>query len=185
MKTAKIHSCHLTLILLISCISLTFSQTAVIRSINYKQISNFETEYYICSMKISADGSTIVFGTSGPAVKVFTVSSTDSDLTQVYDFERTGTGPTVDISNNGDKIIWCDGYGEIFIANSDGSELEEIATLLPNPNPEFADIEPTINLTPRITSTVGQVYFLVSYDDPYAAGLWRVGADGSDNNTTL
>ena len=45
-----------------------------------------------------------------------------TNLTEVYDFQRNGYGVWVDISVSGDKIIWCDGYGEIFIANKDGSD---------------------------------------------------------------
>jgi len=118
------------------------AQTKVIRAVEYLQISNFATNSSITSMKMSADGSRIVFATGGPAVKVFTINSNGSGLTQVYDFQKTGFGPFVDISANGNKVIWCDyvGDGAIFIANADGSTREKIVTLLPHPDPVFADM---------------------------------------------
>ncbi len=91
----------------------------------------------------------------------------------------TGFGPSVDISAGGEKVIWCDGAGEIFIANFDGSDRLELATLLPNPNPDFADLEPIIRLPPRITSGGEQVFFIHADYDPRGAGVWRVDADDS------
>ena len=109
------------------------AQVEVLNGIQYKQISTFETDLSIMAVKISGDGTKIVFATGGPAVKVYTIDSDGTDLAEVYDFQRTGNGPMVDISVNGDKVIWCDGEGEIYIANSDGSNRLELATLLPNP----------------------------------------------------
>ena len=75
----------------------------------------------------------------------------------------TGFAPLIDISPDGEKILWCDRYGEIFVANSDGSNIREIATILPNPNPIWEDIEPEIYLPPRFTSAAG-------------SGQWRAGS---------
>ncbi len=155
------------------------AQVDVIHGIEYKQISSFETDYSIIAMKISADGTKIVFATGGPAVKVFTINANGTGLTQVYDFERTGTGPSVDISANGEKVIWCYGEGELFIANSDGSVREELATLLPNPDPSFADLEPVIPLPPRITADGTQVFFIHMGRDPRGAGVWRINSDNT------
>jgi hypothetical protein len=155
------------------------AQTTVINGIEYQQISDFETDSFINTMKISADGTRIVFATSGPAVQVYTINSDGTGLTQIYDFQRTGTGPFVDISADGNKVIWCIGYGEIFIANADGSEREELATLLPNPIPDAADIEPTIPLPPRITADGNQVFFIHMGHNPLASGVWQVNSDGS------
>ncbi len=158
------------------------SQTKVIRAVEYRQISSFETNYSIISMKMSADGSRIVFATGGPAVKVFTINSNGTGLTQVYDFQTTGTGPFVDISANGDKVIWCHwvGYGEIFIANADGSAQEKIVTVLPHPDPVFAPMTPQIPFPPRITADGSQVYFVHQHRDPKGAGVWRVNSNGSN-----
>lgn len=84
------------------------AQTEAIDAVEYRQISNFETDYSISSMKMSADGTRIVFATSGQAVKVFTINIDGSGLVQVYDYESTGFGPMVDISADGEKVIWCD-----------------------------------------------------------------------------
>ncbi|MCK4745796.1 MAG: hypothetical protein KAT15_02120, partial [Bacteroidales bacterium] len=136
-----------------------------------------ESDYSISAMKISGDGTKIVFATSGPAVKVYTMDADGTDLAQIYDFERTGTGPMVDISAGGDKVIWCDGEGEVFIANSDGSDLNELATLLPNPDPNFEDMEPVIPLPPRISADGTQVFFIHMGRDPRGSGVWRINSD--------
>ena len=81
------------------------AQVEVIDGIQYKQISTFETDLSITAMKISGDGTKIVFATGGPAVKVYTIDSDGTGLIEVYDFQRTGTGPMVDISVNGEKVI--------------------------------------------------------------------------------
>lgn len=167
----------------LSCFTiLSNAQVQVINGIDYKQITSFETDYSIIAMKISGDGTKIVFATGGPQVKVFTIDSDGSGLTQIYDFQRTGSGPMVDIDAAGDKVIWCDGEGEIFIANSDGSNVVELATLLPNPDPNFGDMEPVIPLPPRITADGSQVLFIHTGRDPRGAGVWRVGSD--DTNLT-
>ena len=170
------------LIVLTFLFNLTFTSSAqvnVIGSIEYKQVSHFETDHFISAMKMSGDGLKIVFATSGPEVKVYTINSDGSALTQIYDFETTGFGPSVDISAGGEKVIWCDGDGEIFIANMDGTGRMELATLLPNPDPNFGDIVPNIPLPPRITSDGSQVLFIHMDRDPMASGVWRVDADDS------
>jgi hypothetical protein len=155
------------------------AQPDVVDAVGYKQISQFETNPFITTMKMSADGSTIVYATGGPMVKVFTMGTDGTGLTEIYDFQRTGTGPMLDISASGDKVIWCDGEGEIFIANSDGSAILELATLIPNPDTNFADLEPIIPLPPRITEDGGTVYFINRDRDPRASGVWKVNSDNS------
>jgi hypothetical protein len=168
-----------SIFLLIFCVALLNAQPEVVDAVEYKQITHFETDQYISTMKMSADGSKIVFATSGPVVKVFTLNTNGTGLTEIYDFQRNGNGPSVDISGNGEKVIWCDGEGEIFIANSDGSGREELATLIPNPDPNFADLEPIIPLPPRITADGSQVLFINMDRDPRISGVWKVNADNS------
>jgi len=156
------------------------AQTRVIRALSYEQITHFETELSIASMKISAEGDKIVFSTSGPAVKVFTINVNGTGLTQIFDFERTGFGPSVDISGDGNRIAWCDGYGELYSANSDGSDLRELATLLPHPNPIWSDFEPEIPLPPRITLDGSRIFFINAVWDAEASGVWRIDSDGTD-----
>ena len=163
-----------------ACAFHTEAQVNVTTGINYNQVSSFETDYSISALKISGDGTKIVFATSGPQVKVFTMDADGTDLTLVYDFQRTGYGPTVDIDAGGDKVIWCDGEGEVFIANSDGTGLVELATLLPNPDPNFGDLEPVVPLPPRISADGSQVFFINMVRDPRASGVWRVNSDDSD-----
>ena len=172
----------LAIVLMISGagISQIAAQTEVITGINYKQISSFESDYSISAMKISGDGTKIVFATAGPQVKVFTIDSDGTDLVQVYDLQRTGTGPFVDISPDGNKVIWTDRDGEVFIANSDGTGVVELATLLPNPDPNFGDLEPAIPLPPRISADGSQVFFIHMGRDARASGVWRVNSDDTD-----
>ncbi len=155
------------------------AQVNVIDAVDYKQITNFEEDQYISTMKVSGDGIKIVYATGGPFNKVFTMNSDGSGLKEIYDFQRTGFGPSVDISSDGSKVIWCDGFGEIFISNSDGSVREELATLLPNPDTNFGDLEPVIPVPPRISANGSQVFFLNMDRDPRVSGLWRVNSDGS------
>ena len=89
------------LIVLTFLLNLTFTSSAqvnVIGSIEYEQVSHFEKDYFISAMKMSGDGLKIVFATSGPEVKVYTINSDGSALTQIYDFETTGFGPSVEAS---------------------------------------------------------------------------------------
>lgn len=155
------------------------AQPEVVDAVALEQITHFETNQSISTMKMSADGSRIVFATSGPMVKVFAIDTDGTDLTEIYDFQRTGFGPTVDINATGEKVIWCDGEGEIFIANSDGTAMDELATLIPNPDTNFADLEPIIPLAPRITADGGQVFFIHMGRDPRASGVWKVNSDNS------
>lgn len=165
-------------LLILNCVMLS-AQPEVVDGIEYKQITHFETDQGITAMKMSADGSKIIFATSGSWIKVFTLNTNGSGLTEIYDFQSVGFGPNVDISGNGDKVIWCDGDGEIFIANSDGTARDELATLIPNPDTNFADLEPKIPLPPRITADGGQVLFINMDRDPRASGVWKVNADNS------
>ncbi len=145
----------------------------------FKQLTRFESEQLISTIRMSGDGSRIVFSTSGAAVKVYTIDIDGSDLTEVYDFQRTGSGVFVDIDAGGDKVTWCDGEGEIFIANADGSDRKELADLIPNPDSFSQDLEPIIPLPPRITADGSEVYFINMDRDPRISGVWKVHSDGS------
>ncbi|HPG39617.1 MAG TPA: T9SS type A sorting domain-containing protein [bacterium] len=158
------------------------SQLVYSNSVQYQQVSSFETALSIVNMKICADGSRIVFSTGGPEVKVYTINSNGSGFKQVYDFQRTGYAPFVDISEDGEKVIWCDwiGDGAIYIANADGSGRIKLVSELPHPDPVFAAMRPDIPLPPRITRDGTQVFFIHNHRDPRATGVWRVDANGSN-----
>jgi hypothetical protein len=159
---------------------LAFAQPKVVDAVHLTQISSFETDYSIIDMKMSADGSTIVFATGGPQVKVYTMNTLSQGLTLIYDFQTTGSGPFIDISSDGEKVIWTDRFGEIFIANKDGSARLELATLLPNPDGNKTDIEPQIPLPPRISADGGTIFFLHVDRDPRGSGVWSVNSDNSN-----
>ena len=171
---------HLTLLFVIFFSFRGYTQPEVVDAVHLKQISSFETDYSIIDMKMSADGSTIVFATGGPQVKVYTMNTLGQGLTLVYDFQTIGTGPFIDISPDGEKVIWTDKYGEIFIANKDGSARLELATLLPNPDINRAPVEPEIPLPPRISADGGTVFFIHRDRDPRGSGVWSVNANNSD-----
>jgi hypothetical protein len=157
-----------------------YAQPKVVNAVHLTQISNFETDFSIIDMKMSADGSTIVFATGGKQVKVYTMNTSGQGLTLIYDFQTIGTGPFIDISADGEKVIWTDRYGEIFIANKDGSARLELATLLPNPDTNRAPLEPEIPLPPRISADGGTVFFIHKDRDPRGSGVWSVDADNSN-----
>jgi hypothetical protein len=156
-----------------------YTQPEVVDAVHLKQISSFETDFSIIDMKMSANGSTIVFATGGTQVKVYTISTSGQDLTLVYDFQTIGTGPFIDISPDGEKVIWAH-YGKIFIANKDGSARLQLAPLLPNPDTNRAPIPPVIPLPPRISADGGTVFFLHVDRDPRGSGVWSVNADNSN-----
>ncbi len=94
MKLCKtlIHCLYVISFLL--CLSITTSaQVSVTGAIEYEQVSQFETDYAISAMKMSGDGLKIIFATSGPWVKVYTIYSDGTGLTQIYDFERNWFWP--------------------------------------------------------------------------------------------
>ncbi len=155
------------------------AQTQVLRALDFQRITGFETEWFIADMKMSADATKIVFSTGGPTNRVFTLNTDGSGLTQIFDFQRQGFGPSVDISGDGDRIVWCDGYGELYSANSDGSDVRELATLIPHP-PIWSDFEPEIPLPPRITLDGSQIFFVNAIWDPLMSGVWRINSDGSN-----
>ncbi|MCK5457170.1 MAG: hypothetical protein KAI45_08590, partial [Melioribacteraceae bacterium] len=156
------------------------AQPKAVAAVHYTQISNFETDYFINDMKMSADGSKIVFATGGPQVKIFTMNINGTGLIQVYDLQTTGFAPFIDISPDGEKVIWCDRYGEIYIANTDGTARIELATLLPNPDPTRAELEPVIPLPPRITADGGTIFFMNVDRDARASGVWSINADNTN-----
>lgn len=151
-------------------------QIKAINGIQYQQITNFAEDLDISNLRMSVDGSTIVFVSRMGDVKVHTISTDGIAHREVYNFGNTSRPIYVDISGNGEKIIFTDGIGEIFIANIDGSDLRELATSLPN------DLEPNILQAPRITKDGSQVFFVhTDGRRPDVHGVWKVNA----NNTGL
>ncbi|MEJ2614557.1 MAG: T9SS type A sorting domain-containing protein [Ignavibacteriaceae bacterium] len=156
-----------------------FGQPEVVDAVHLKQISSFATDYSIIDMKMSADGSTIVFATGGSQVKVYTMNTLGQGLELVYDFQTTGFGPFIDISADGNKVLWT-WYGQIYIANNDGSARLQLAPLLPNPDTNRAPIPPEIPLPPRISADGGTVFFIHADRDSRGSGVWSVNSDNSN-----
>jgi hypothetical protein len=164
--------------------SVNQQQTAtIIRTIVYRQISNIqsgESPGFISALKISGDGSRIIFTGDQPG-KIFTIKSDGSDLIQVFDYASISLDrwwqPHIDISYDGWKIIWTDGVGEIFIADYDGTDLKRIATTFPG---EYGGTEgPNFPLTPRITADGTRVFFIHRGGGPDIAGGYIIEADGT------
>ena len=62
------------------------AQPTVVNAVHYTQISSFETDFSIYALKMSFDGSKIVFATGGAEVKVFTIDTdgTSTEATRAF-----------------------------------------------------------------------------------------------------
>ncbi len=164
-------------------INQTLTSATIVRTIVYRQISDFQRDIIpnnIRVMKISADGTKIIFTADYP-VRVFTVNPDGKNLIKIFDYstlQNRGWNRTdIDISADGSKVIWTDGVGEIYIANSDGSNQQRIATTFPG---QWSGTEgPNFPLRPRITADGKRIYFLHIGGGPDIAGGYRILADGS------
>jgi uncharacterized protein (TIGR03437 family) len=165
-------------------VSLTVSPAAtIIRTIVYRQISDFQSSSApgIERMKMSADGSKLIF--SSFAKKVYTMNTDGTGFTEVFDYATFRTGcpcviPSVDISANGSRIVWTDSAGEIFVANGDGSNRQRIATIIPRPSGGTEG--PDIRLGPRLTADGSRVYFIHGGSNADVAGGYVVDASGAN-----
>lgn len=156
----------------------------IIRTIVYRQISSFQSGSMpsIGRMKMSADGSKIIFATDG-VKKIFTINTDGTNFMEVFDYATFRGGcpcvvPWIDISADGSKIIWTDSVGEIFIANSDGSGRQRIATEFPKTGGGTvggAFFDPGA----RITADGRRVYFYLYGGDADTEGAYVIGANGS------
>ncbi|MFX0207061.1 MAG: T9SS type A sorting domain-containing protein [Candidatus Hodarchaeota archaeon] len=161
---------------------LSAQPAVIIDTLAYTQISNLTDINPKTRIRISTDGSRVIF--TGNYKQIFTMNSDGSQLNQVFDYEtfRPGTppfrDPFIDISGDGSIILWTDGANEIFTANFDGSNMKDIATLIPR-DPPFADAEPDIRLAPRLTYDGSKVFFFNVAGGKDIAGLYTIGSDGS------
>jgi len=154
----------------------------IIRTIVYRQISDFPgggSVGNIFNMKMSADGSKIVF-VSG--TKVFTINTDGTNLVEVFDNTAARGAPRwIDISANGAKVIW-DAFNlqtrvyDIFIANSDGSNRVPIAPTFQN---QFGTEALNIVLNPALTADGSRIYFTHAGSTIDVAGGYRLNADGT------
>lgn len=159
-------------------------QTAatIIRTIVYRQISDFPSVGSvgtIFNMKMSADGSKIVF-VSG--TKLFTINTDGTSLVEVFDNTAARGAPRwIDISANGSKVIW-DAWNlqtrvyDILIANSDGSNRVPIAPTFQN---QFGTEALNIVLNPALTADGSRIYFTHAGSTIDVAGGYRLNADGT------
>ncbi|MFT4641680.1 MAG: hypothetical protein ACI8T1_005023 [Verrucomicrobiales bacterium] len=98
--------------------------------------------------------------------------------------------PYVDITRDGSKVLWTDRIGQIFVANSDGTDRIEVAVSFPTPaGSQNPTIGPNIPASPKFTADGSKIFFpnLVpgaSRGDGMAwgaiAGVWSVNVDGSN-----
>jgi hypothetical protein len=180
----KKFSINLSLRLLVLAGLATFQNTtaqSVINEIRYTRITDFKNNELqpFHRVKISADGERLVISANNGSSlkKIYTVKADGSELREIFDYAtlRGGcpcTAPFVDISADGSTVIWTDGINEIFAANSDGSNRREFATIFPNPDPAFPDVEPDIRIPPRLTADGKVVYFANSSGNNEMAGLY-------------
>lgn len=150
------------------------------RFLVYRQIA--ESPVAIQRLKMSADGSRIIFASGNPKA-IYTVKTDGTELTEVFDYADFRSGcpcitPFIDISADGSTIIWTDSTGEIFVADGTGGGRLRIATEIPRPL--YSDTEsPDIRLTPRITANGGQIYFVHSGSTADNAGGYVINANGT------
>ena len=88
------------------------------RRTSYRRITNFQRgpeAKFLSDAKISADGTTVIFGTS---TGTYTIAADGTKMVQLSD---KGNGGLVDISADGKKVVWFDGAREGYVAGSDGS----------------------------------------------------------------
>jgi hypothetical protein len=143
-------------------------------------------------LKLSGDGSKIVFATGPPFVekKIYTINADGSGQTEIYDYANHPPRdfapfnvPFIDINHDGSRIIWSDSVDEIYAANADGTGQHRIAT-------EFAAFDGTVtgprfDMPPRLTAGGTKVIFAHSAPGPGKigadfAGLFEVGFDGNN-----
>ena len=83
-------------------------QTTVLQGIEYRQISQFEAGFQVTDMKMNLNGTKIIFSAEvPPAVKVFTMDADGTGLKEIFSTNLTGVYISVDISADGDTVIWC------------------------------------------------------------------------------
>jgi type IX secretion system substrate protein len=158
------------------------AQTPIINdTLTYTQISNLTDIQVTWRIRTSADASRIIF--TGNFKMVYTMKADGSDLKQVFDYATFRGGCPcidvhIDISGDGSTILWTDGINEIFTADFNGSNVNEIATLIPREAP-FADAEPDIRVPPRLTYDGLRVFFFNVAGGRDFAGLYKINTDGS------
>lgn len=157
------------------------SPATIIRTIVYRQITDFQNGGSVGSipnMKVSADGSKIVF-LSGQ--KVFTIDATGQNLREVFDAGNpaTNSAPSwIDISANGSKVMWAVFQApEIFVANSDGSNRVRLAPTFQNQFGTEALLQGRLN--PRMTADGSRIYFTHIGSTTDIAGGYRINTDGT------
>lgn len=157
----------------------------IIRTIVYRQISSFTSSVvpYIARLKVSADGSKIIFS-GGDTKKVFTINADGTSFREVFDYATFRPGPGasllfVDISANGSRIIWTDTAEEIFVANFDGSNRQRIATAIPGGFGSANRLE-LAGYGPRLTADGSRVYFYHLGDTLDTEGVYVIDANGAN-----
>lgn len=163
--------------------SITITQHVVYRLIF--DLSTIVNPPRISVMKMSGDGSRLVFATVGteqvPHPKIYTIKTDGSELTQLFDYAtlaaRGHNRMYLDINHDGSKVIWTDGVGEIFIANSTGGGQRRLATTFIRKDGSTEG--PNFTVWPRITADGRKVYWIHTGSNPDVAGGYCVNADGT------
>lgn len=211
-KQMKIQSCHhrfaggqeplracrhpiLPAILLATCcaLSLTLADLAagaqvVSNTLTYYRATAFTEHQGIGQLRLSGDGSRIVFATGSK--KIFTMNSDGSGLSEIFDYAAEDRAapfvtPFVDISHDGARVIWTDTSREVFVADFDGGNRLALATEFPRPD-GLGTVGPEIPTAPVLSPDGQHVYFANSlgrglfFDWSTSAGIYHVKTDGSE-----
>jgi Tol biopolymer transport system component len=162
--------------------------TSVVRSITYRQITDFPTDGSGIrpdgdTMKMSKSGNRVVFVANG--TRLYTIDTADGAMRQVVDVMANQPQRDrinwVDISGDGQKVIWsASNYREIFIANFDGSGQLRLATQMPKQGGGTEEWIPAPFVDgPRITLDGSRVFFFHIAGGVDLAGLYSINTDGS------
>ena len=137
----------------------------------------------INEMAVDTSGEHMIVSSSDK--KVFVLKTDGSLVSQIFDYDDWRSGcpcraPFVDISANGEKVLWTDGQGELWVANFDGSGKGHIVDTIPNAVPGFADLDYFSSMPPRFTHDAEKIIFSLDNGGLHNIGLYSVNTGGGN-----
>jgi hypothetical protein len=135
------------------------------------------------NIAVDTAGERVIIGTGNAPKKVFVAGTDGTDLRELFDYEEWRTGcpcraPFVHITAGGDKVLWTDGLGEIWVANFDGSGQYLVADTIPNANELFNDFDLRTSTTPKFTHAGDHIIFSNDFGGQDNIGLYMVPTEG-------
>ncbi|MGI9244408.1 MAG: TolB family protein, partial [Verrucomicrobiales bacterium] len=129
--------------------------------LNYDRVTAFTQNAGIGHLRLSGDGSRIIYSTGSK--KIFTMNSDGTGRSEIFNYadHRPGSPfvtPFIDISDDGSKVIWTDGVKEIYVADFDGGNRSALATEFPRPD-GLGTVGPEISTRPVLSPDGLQIFF--------------------------